>query len=90
MSASNLELVRHILTETTFILHYTENKDKAQLLADEVLCRAIIRSIEIIGEASKKIDEEFKSVHNYIEWRKMAGARDKLIYDLNHFLKQII
>lgn len=55
MSASNLELVRHILTETTFILHYTENKDKAQLLADEVLCRAIIRSIEIIGEASKKL-----------------------------------
>jgi uncharacterized protein with HEPN domain len=46
-----------------------------------VLCRAVVRSIEIIGEASKKIDEEFKATHTHIEWKKMAGARDKLIHD---------
>ncbi len=46
-----------------------------------MLCRAVVRSIEIIGEASKKIDEEFKSSHIHIEWKKMAGARDKLIHD---------
>ena len=46
-----------------------------------MLCRAVVRSIEIIGEASKKIDEEFKSTHIHIEWKKMAGARDKLIHD---------
>lgn len=46
-----------------------------------MLCRAVVRSIEIIGEASKKIDEEFKSKHIHIEWKKMAGARDKLIHD---------
>ena len=40
-----------------------------------------IYRIEIIGEASKKIDEEFKSSHIHIEWKKMAGARDKLIHD---------
>jgi uncharacterized protein with HEPN domain len=46
-----------------------------------VLCRAVVRSIEIIGEASKKIDEEFKATHPHIEWKKMAGARDKLNHD---------
>lgn len=46
-----------------------------------MLCRAIVRSIEIIGEASKKIDEEFKAKHPYIEWKKMAGTQDKLIHD---------
>ncbi len=46
-----------------------------------MLCRAVVRSIEIIGEASKKIDEEFKATHIQIEWKKMAGARDKLIHD---------
>ena len=46
-----------------------------------MLCRAVVRSIEIIGEASKKIDEEFKATHTHIEWKKMAGARDKLIHD---------
>jgi len=81
MSASNLELVRHILTETAFIIQHTDKKTKEQVIEDEVLCRAVVRSIEIIGEASKKIDEEFKATHIHIEWKKMAGARDKLIHD---------
>lgn len=81
MLASNLELVRHILIETNFILQYVSGKTKDDVISDEVLCRAVVRSIEIIGEASKKIDDEFKSNHNHIEWKKMAGARDKLIHD---------
>lgn len=81
MLASNLELIRHILIETNFILQHVSGKNKDDVINDEVLCRAIVRSIEIIGEASKKVDEEFKSKHNYIEWKKMAGARDKLIHD---------
>jgi uncharacterized protein with HEPN domain len=81
MSASNLELVRHILVETTFILQYTEQKSKEEVINDEVLCRAVVRSLEIIGEATKKLDDEFKSIHNHIEWKKIAGTRDKLIHD---------
>ena len=81
MSASNIELVQHILVETTFILQHVENKTKEQVINDEVLCRAVVRSIEIIGEASKKIDDNFKSIHNHIEWKKMSGTRDKLIHD---------
>lgn len=81
MLASNLELVRHILVETTFILQHTENKSKDEFVKDEVLCRAVVRSLEIIGEATKKLDDEFKSTHNQIEWKKIAGTRDKLIHD---------
>ena len=68
MSASNLELVRHILTETAFIIQHTDKKSKEQVIEDEVLCRAVVRSIEIIGEASKKIDEEFKNCPEMKKW----------------------
>ncbi len=81
MSASNLELVRHILVETPFILQHTEQKSKEEFINDEVLCRAVVRSLEIIGEATKKLNDEFKSIHNHIEWKKIAGTRDKLIHD---------
>ena len=81
MSTSNIELVQHILVETTFILQHTATKSKDQVINDEVLCRAVVRSIEIIGEASKKIDDEFKSIHDHIEWKKISGTRDKLIHD---------
>ena len=81
MLHSNLELLRHIQDETNFILQHTTAISKEQLLNDEVLCRAIIRSLEIIGEAAKKIDEEFKSDYPQIEWKKIAGTRDKLIHE---------
>lgn len=81
MSVSNTELVQHILVETAFILQHTANKCKEDVINDEVLCRAVVRSLEIIGEASKKLDDEFKSSNNHIEWKKLAGTRDKLIHD---------
>lgn len=52
MLSSNLELLRHIKEEVDFILHYTQAKTKEEVVDDAVLCRAIIRSLEIIGEAS--------------------------------------
>ncbi|MEY2636651.1 MAG: hypothetical protein RLZZ197_1127 [Bacteroidota bacterium] len=81
MLASNVELVQHILVETAFIILHTNNKSKEDVINDDVLCRAVVRSLEIIGEASKKLDEEFKSTNNHIEWKKLAGTRDKLIHD---------
>jgi len=69
-----------MLIESEFILQHVEGKSKNEVLSDEVLCRALVRSLEIIGEAAKKIDEEFKSDYPQIEWKKMAGTRDKLIH----------
>lgn len=60
MSASNLELVRHILTETAFIIQHTDKKSKEQVIEDEVLCRAVVRSIEIIGKHQKKLMRNLK------------------------------
>lgn len=81
MSASNLELVHHMLIKSEFILNHVKGKSKDEVLNDEVLCRALVRSLEIIGEAAKKINDEFKADYPHIEWRKMAGTRDKLIHD---------
>ena len=50
-------------------------------LADETLKRAFVRSLEIVGEAVKQIPEEFRLLYPQVEWRKMAGTRDRLIHD---------
>lgn len=41
-----------------------------------ILRRAFVRSLEIIGEASKKLPENFREAHEEIEWRSIAGMRD--------------
>ena len=42
---------------------------------------AVIRNIEIIGEATKKISKPFTQSHQEVPWSEMAGMRDKLIHD---------
>ena len=46
----------------------------------ETMHRAFVRSLEIIGEAVKNIDDEIKVKYPHIQWREIAGMRDKLIH----------
>jgi uncharacterized protein with HEPN domain len=50
-------------------------------MQDETLKRAFVRSLEIIGEATKKVSAEVKQKYSHIDWRAMAGMRDRLIHD---------
>jgi uncharacterized protein with HEPN domain len=52
-----------------------------EFLANEVLKRAIVRSLEVIGEAVKRLPAELRERHRDIDWRAIAGTRDKLIHD---------
>lgn len=82
MPKDPVEYLRHIRDECAFILSaITVQKTKDDFLADETLKRAIVRSLEIIGEATKKIPADFKVKRSTIQWKNMAGMRDRLIHD---------
>jgi uncharacterized protein with HEPN domain len=73
--------LKHIKDEIDFVLKNTKSIDESAFLADETLTRAVIRSLEIIGEATKKIPDDYKAEHPEIEWRRIAGTRDVLIHN---------
>ncbi|HNL07078.1 MAG TPA: DUF86 domain-containing protein [Chitinophagales bacterium] len=82
MSKLPLDYLRHILDECNYVVSVIkEDTVKNDLLDNETLKRAIVRSLEIIGEATKKIPADFKVKWTTIPWRNMAGMRDKLIHD---------
>lgn len=81
MSKDPKEFLRHIKDECTYIISVTEDLAFETFIQNETLKRAVIRSLEIIGEASKKIPTDFKSKYSHIEWKSMAGLRDRLIHD---------
>ena len=80
MSLSPLEFLRHILEEAHYLPGQTEALSREEFLEDETVKRAFVRSIEIIGEATKKVPSEFRQRYPDVEWRAMAGMRDKVIH----------
>ena len=81
MSKNPKEYLRHIYQECQFIVSVSQDLSKSNFLEDEILKRAMTRSLEIIGEASKKIPADYKVKWNNIQWKNMAGMRDRLIHD---------
>ena len=81
MSLDPREYLRHMLAEAAFIGTATAELTYERFLEDPTLQRAVVRSLEIIGEAARKVPSDFKARHAIVEWRAMAGMRDRLIHD---------
>ena len=59
---------------------FMENVSEENFLSNEEKQSAVIRQLEIIGEAAKNLPENFRKQHPEIEWRKIAGTRDVIIH----------
>jgi len=80
MSPSTDAVLRHVLEEIDFLIRSAATTDRASFLVDDELRRAWVRSLEIIGEAAKQLPADFRDAHPNIDWRGMAGMRDRLIH----------
>src|SRR3989338_2038597 len=77
----DLAYVLDIINAAKLAKSFIGNLTKEKFYEDLKTQSAVIRQLEIIGEATKKVSEEFRNKHNGIEWKKMAGMRDILIHD---------
>lgn len=81
MSFEPRDYLHHILMEVDYLIARKTGLSYAQFSEDATLQRAFVRSLEIIGEAAKKVPVSFRDQHPEVEWRAMAGMRDRLIHD---------
>lgn len=90
--------VRDILDAMFAIEKFVERMNFEEFKAADKTSSAVIRKIEIIGKAAKYVPEEIKKKYPQIQWKEMAGMRDRLIhfyfgikYDLVwHTIKDVI
>jgi uncharacterized protein with HEPN domain len=76
-----LPYLKHIEEECLYLSQKApEVKDYDNFIKNEDLKRAFVRSLEIIGEATKNINVAYREAHTEIPWREMAAMRDKLIH----------
>ena len=78
---SDSDFVIDMLEAITRISAYVASLDYEDFLSDTKTQDAVIRNLEVIGEAAKNISNEIREQHSSIPWRSMAGVRDRLIHD---------
>ena len=80
MYPSQVEFLMHIVDECDYLLkEYNENTFE-DFLSNARLSKAICRSLEIIGEASSKINPDLKAKYPLVAWREMSDIRNRIIH----------
>jgi len=80
MSGDDRVRLRHMLDAAQEALTFTQGKQRQDIQADRMLALALVKEIEIIGEAASNISDEFRSSHPQIPWPKAIGMRHRLVH----------
>jgi uncharacterized protein with HEPN domain len=81
MKQEFLDYIENIIEAMDDAMRFIEGMEYDDFLKDKKTLYAVTGAIEIIGEAVKKIPDKVKEKYSKIPWKKMAGMRDKLIYE---------
>lgn len=81
MMRRNELYLRHMLEALDRVMEVTAKTSKDQFLGDWIVQDALIRELEVMGEAAGRVTRELTSRHPDIPWREITGLRHKLIHD---------
>ncbi len=74
------EYIKDILQECEFVRKYTQGIEYEDFLESDLLRHAVVRALEVIGEAVKNLPNELLEKYPQIEWKRVKGMRDRLAH----------
>lgn len=80
MAKNDLIRLKHMLEAAHDCLEFANNRDRKDLETDKMLSFAIIRALEIFGEAAANMSKSLQQKHPNIQWRGIVGMRNRLIH----------
>jgi uncharacterized protein with HEPN domain len=81
MRHTYLDYLQDILNATRAARRFVTGLDWDRFAADEKTSYAVVRALQIIGEATKKVPRAWRERHPALPWREMMGLRDKVVHD---------
>jgi uncharacterized protein with HEPN domain len=81
MKRDDSVFLQHILDAIIKIEKYLQGVDEATFKQDSLIQDGVIRQIQIIGEAVKRLSNELRDANPRVPWQDIAGMRDKLVHD---------
>jgi uncharacterized protein with HEPN domain len=83
-------LLNDILQCAENIFEYTEGQTYSKFIDDRKTVDAVVRNMEIIGEASNRLPDEYKTQMSAIDWHKIRGRRNRIVHHYSGIDEQII
>lgn len=81
MKRDDTVYLHHILDAIDLIEGYMKGMSENEFLSASMTHDAVVRQIEIVGEAARNVSDKFREKHSKIPWGKMIGIRNKIIHE---------
>jgi uncharacterized protein with HEPN domain len=80
MEKSDFVRLKHMLEAAYACIRFCSGKVQIDFETDQMLSFAVIRALEVFGEAASRVSNEFQKAHPHIPWRAIIGMRNRLIH----------
>ena len=84
------ERLEHMLAAAERVIRYTSGKSFENLKADDMMYYAVVKNIEIIGEAANMLTFEFRESHSELQWRQITNMRNFLIHGYHNVEEDLV
>lgn len=75
------ERLNHIIEAIDRITRYTSGKTHSDIVADDMMYYAVVKNIEIIGEAANMLTSQFIEIHSETQWKRIRGMRNYIVHE---------
>ena len=90
MSRDSRVFLEDIVEAARRVRLYIANMDSKAFESDPRTSDAVLRNLQVIGEAAKRLPKEFRAAHPEVDWRRMAGMRDVLVHEYSRVNLQVV
>ena len=80
MQVEDIVRIRHMIEAGESIIEFVAGRERTELDTNRMLLFAVVRAIEIIGEAASKVSEEVRAANSTIPWQAIVGMRNRLVH----------
>ena len=75
------ERLEHILMAIDWVLRYTSGKTYEEFVANDMMYYAVVKNIEIMGEAANMLTHDFTALHTETPWKQVKGMRNYIVHE---------